>query len=314
MTATHKQLLFDDVDGLAFAAARKDLDKANPQATYEPRQLGPLLELLHLSAGGRMPRPGSWLLLKGIAPLVAALEQKKESWVSLADAQVGFIRAARSGPDGDSRLTSFLMRAKRAGRDISGLPATVSGQLVAAMEELENNIHEHAEAPETGVIAYKAEAGRLRVRRRRSRHRHSAQPAPLRGVRRVARRWKGPTSGPDGRGFASRSEQPARLRFSADIYRARQSTRRAQIPLGRSRRHDEWHRPGVHDGEDLAEGPYRWVFCQREMSRKSAMTYRRPRKASRLGNHIGGHRTQGLRFGVRIVARLFARVTLTLKF
>lgn len=159
MTAAHKQLLFRDVDGLALAAARGNLDTAKTRATYEPRQLGPVLELLHLWAGGRMPRPGSWLSLNGMAPLVATLEQRKESWMSPADSHAGFIRAARSGPDGDSRLTSFLMKAKRAARDISGLPSTVSGQLVAAMEELENNIHEHAEAPKTGVIAYKADAG-----------------------------------------------------------------------------------------------------------------------------------------------------------
>ena len=58
-----------------------------------------------------------------------------------------------------NRLTGFLMKAKRAGRDVSGLSATVAGQLVAAMEELENNIHEHADAPETGILAYKAEPG-----------------------------------------------------------------------------------------------------------------------------------------------------------
>ena len=51
------------------------------------------------------------------------------------------------------------MTAKRMGREISGLPATVSGQLVATMEELGNNIHEHANAPETGVLAYRAEPG-----------------------------------------------------------------------------------------------------------------------------------------------------------
>ena len=159
MTAAPKQLLFSDVDGLAFAAVRGKLDKAMQLPTYEPRQLGPLLELLHLSAGGRLPCPESWLSLNAAASLLSAFEQRKDCWVSLADPRVGFIRASRDGPDGDNRLTSFLMKAKRAGQEISGLPAQVSGQLVAAMRELENNIHEHAEAPETGIIAFKAEAG-----------------------------------------------------------------------------------------------------------------------------------------------------------
>ena len=156
MTAAHKQLLFSDVDGLAFAALRGRLDKALLRPTYETRQLGPLLELLHLSAGGQLPHLKSWLSLTDTGPLVAALEQGKKVWVSQADRRVGFIRATRNSHS-STRLTSFLMKAKRAGREISGLPQSVSGQLVAAMEELENNIHEHAEAPETGIIAYQAE-------------------------------------------------------------------------------------------------------------------------------------------------------------
>ena len=159
MTETQKQLLFSDIDGLAFAAARGKLDQAKVQPTCVPRRLGPLLELLQLSAGGRMPRPGDWLALNGAAPLVTALEQAEESWVSPANQHAGFIRAARRGPDADNRLTNFLMKAKRAGQDTSGLLAAVSGQLVAAMEELENNIHEHADAPETGILAYRAEDG-----------------------------------------------------------------------------------------------------------------------------------------------------------
>ena len=159
MTAIHKQLLFSDVDGLAFAAVRGKLDKTMPLPAYEPRQLGPLLELLHLSAGGRLPYPERWLSLNTAASLVSALKQRKDYWVSLAAPRVGFIRTARSGLDGDSLLTRFLMKAKKAGQEISRLPPNISRQLVAAMEELENNIHEHAEAPGTGLIAFKAESG-----------------------------------------------------------------------------------------------------------------------------------------------------------
>ncbi|MCC7428686.1 MAG: hypothetical protein IT557_17475 [Alphaproteobacteria bacterium] len=159
MTTARKQLLFGDVDGLAFAAARGKLDPAKIPVTYAPQRLGPLLELLHLCAGQRMPRPGSWLVPNGAAPLVTALGQvATESWTA-TDRHLGFIRAARCGPDGDSRLTGFLMAAKRAGREVSELPASVAGQLAAAMEELENNIHEHANAPETGILAFRAEPG-----------------------------------------------------------------------------------------------------------------------------------------------------------
>jgi hypothetical protein len=48
------------------------------------------------------------------------------------------------------------MDAQRAARDVAGLPGSTPGQLVAAMEELENNIHEHSEAPDTGILAFRA--------------------------------------------------------------------------------------------------------------------------------------------------------------
>ena len=159
MTSKRKQLLFRDVDGLAFAAAHGRLQDAQPSVTYVPNRLGPLLELMQLYAGGRLPHPGSWLELAGTAPLVSALEQAKGGWVSSTPGHAGFIRTTRPGSDGDSRFTGFLMNAKRACRQVASLPAETSGKLVAAMKELENNIHEHADAPETGILAYRAEPG-----------------------------------------------------------------------------------------------------------------------------------------------------------
>ena len=156
---TAKRLLFRDVDELAFATARGKLDRVNARAFHVPDQLGPLMELLHLSAVGRHPHFQSLLTGSSMTPLVAALgQQAMASWVSRRHPGLGYIRAMCGG-DASSRLTAFLMRAKRAGREISGLSAAVSGQLVAAMRELESNIHEHSGAPRTGVLAYKAEPG-----------------------------------------------------------------------------------------------------------------------------------------------------------
>ena len=159
MRTSQKQLLFSNLDGLAFAAARGKFDPAYLQKTFVPKQLGPLLELLHLSSCGRMPRPGYWLELKEAAPFVGALEKEMASWIAPAKQYAGFMRTLRRGPESDGKMTGFLMTAKRAGREVSGLSATVSGQLVAAMEELENNIHEHANSPEPGILAYRAEPG-----------------------------------------------------------------------------------------------------------------------------------------------------------
>ena len=149
-------LRFVDVDGLAFAAIRGKLQEAVASRVYEARQLGPLLELVQLSTGRRLPSPTGWLSKNETLPLLTALEGGVGFWISQSDRKMGFIRNTRSG--GDHRFTDFLMRAKRAGRN-AGLSPDVSGQLVAAMRELHDNIGEHAQAPHTGIVAFRAESG-----------------------------------------------------------------------------------------------------------------------------------------------------------
>jgi len=158
MTVPPRPLTFSAVDGLGFAAVSGNIDAAEQSGLYLPRDLGPLLELFHSVSSGHLPSPrgGSWIIQDGATPLVAALQEDRELWVNPGDRQTGFIRALRSEPDGDSRLIAFLMDAKRAARDITCLPGTTPGQLVAAMQEMESNIHEHSDAPATGLLAYRA--------------------------------------------------------------------------------------------------------------------------------------------------------------
>src|ERR1035438_1335679 len=109
---------------------------------------------MNLSAGGRLPpAPGeSWLASNGAAPLISALQEDRESWISPDARRIGFIRAVRGGADGDNRLTAFLMDAQRAAREVACLPGSAPGQLVAAMQELENNIHEHRSEEHTSEL------------------------------------------------------------------------------------------------------------------------------------------------------------------
>lgn len=153
-------LTFAAVDGLGFAAASGRLALSQP-ARYLPASLGPLLELLCLLAGGRLPSPipGGWLEDNGARPMIAAIQNQSECWIKPDDRRMGFIRAARNGRDEDALFTGFLMDAQRAARDVSRLPGTVPGQLVAAMQELESNIHEHCDAADTGLLAFRAAAG-----------------------------------------------------------------------------------------------------------------------------------------------------------
>ena len=155
-------LTFEAVDGLGFAAGRGLLRAAQESAPYSPTSLGPLLELLHLAGSGRLPLPrgGSWLVDKnGAEPMIAALKEDREFWVDPHERRMGFVRALRSEPDGNARLTGLLMDAKRAAANTAQLPGSAPAQLAAAMGEMESNIHEHSEAPETGMLAFRAAPG-----------------------------------------------------------------------------------------------------------------------------------------------------------
>jgi hypothetical protein len=155
-------LTFAAVDGLGFAAAAGRLEAAKQTERYAPASLGPLLELLYLAAGGRLPSAvvGGWLAENGAGLMISALHDGRECWVNPGDRRIGFVRTIRSRQDDeDPLLTGFLMDAQRAAREVAGLPGTTPGQPVAAMQELENNIHEHSDAPDTGLLAFRATRG-----------------------------------------------------------------------------------------------------------------------------------------------------------
>lgn len=161
MSTSVRPLTFSAVDELGFAAAAGQLYRGQPPTRYEPTHLGPLLELGNLVAAGRVPAPAisQWLIPSPATPMLNALREKRERWIGEDNRRMGFIRAVRSGPNGDSYLTAFLMDAQRAAREVARLPGSIPGQLVAAMEELENNIHEHSDAATTGILAFRAARG-----------------------------------------------------------------------------------------------------------------------------------------------------------
>ena len=156
-----KPLTFSAVDGLGFAAANGSLHAAYTSAPYAPQSLGPLLELLCLAAEGKLPPPpgGAWTLQNGAARMIDAMKDGRESWLDADNHRIGFVRAMRAEPNRDAVLTKLLMEAKKAATEIARLPGTAPGELVAAMVELHDNIHEHSDAPGTGILAFRATPG-----------------------------------------------------------------------------------------------------------------------------------------------------------
>src|SRR5579863_5945304 len=76
-----RPLTFSELDGLAFAAERGRFDPAS--LSLVAGDLGPVFELGLLAKSGLVPWPGTskWLALDGIAPLVAALSNRRPQWV-----------------------------------------------------------------------------------------------------------------------------------------------------------------------------------------------------------------------------------------
>src|SRR5579883_1652618 len=133
MTAAEKPLTFTAVDDLAFAAANDLLNKKDSGLRFTPLTLGPLFELCHLGVGRRLKKTvvQDWIVVNGAEPMIDALHGGQESWISPDRRRMGFIRSERKGPDGDLRLSGFLMDAQRAARDITQLPGNTPGQLAA---------------------------------------------------------------------------------------------------------------------------------------------------------------------------------------
>lgn len=155
--STAQSLTFAAIDDLAFAAARRLLDSGRQHA-YRPVALGPLLELIFMVESGRLPAGAveAWLEPSAAAGMIQAMRDGRKHWSAPGDRRLGFLRV-RSSPDGtDIVRDQFLFEAQRAAKEVALLPGTVPGQLVAAMVELEINVHEHSEAPETGLVAFRA--------------------------------------------------------------------------------------------------------------------------------------------------------------
>jgi hypothetical protein len=161
MTPAIRPLTFAAVDELGFAAGRGLLDENHLLSGYAPRRLGPLLELISLADAGLLPATvlTTSLAANGASPFIEAIRNNREHWLSPENRRMGFIKTVRSGTDHNTMLTSFLMDAQRAARDVARLPGTTPGQMAAAMEELENNIHEHSDADATGILAFRAARG-----------------------------------------------------------------------------------------------------------------------------------------------------------
>ena len=148
------------MDDLAFANvyAPDQLAKIKPGAIL-PLSLGPFVEFLMQMEAETLPRAAiDWLNISRSSDFVTAWLQGRPQWLS-HDSHLGFIRTRGYSDSWYLECSSFLMKAGQAARAISRLPGPVPGQMAAAIQELEGNIHEHSEAISTGVLVFRATNG-----------------------------------------------------------------------------------------------------------------------------------------------------------
>lgn len=152
-------LTFTAVDGLAFAAQKGKLGRS-PSKALVGGDIGPLLELRHLSIDGRLAPPENILewMPSHASGLFSALKQSHQRlWVCPSTKRVGFFRTTDSDSD-VSNSYNFGMAAQKAASG-AGFSKLVAGQLVAAITEMVDNIYLHSTLSESGLAAYHARPG-----------------------------------------------------------------------------------------------------------------------------------------------------------
>lgn len=146
-------LTFRDVDGLARQASNSGLRQdALNGAMFRAEHLGPVVELAALVASKRLP---SWIIgdhlqfgaggnlvravADGVQP-VAARNGDKLGAFSLSNAS-------------ETALMSFILAARKAA-EAAGFSKNTAAQFGAAFVELKNNVVDHSEATDTGVLFF----------------------------------------------------------------------------------------------------------------------------------------------------------------
>ena len=161
MTLSACSFNFTILDDLAFAAERGKESGLKPNQMVA-RDLGPLIELSQLATSGFLPPPDQapWLKLDGVDALYRALSRGLSQWLCPNSRRIGFLRTERTLSTSDTVWTGFGLAIQQ-GAVASSFPKKIASQLTAAVGELHSNLYEHSEAPETGLIVFRAGPNRF---------------------------------------------------------------------------------------------------------------------------------------------------------
>lgn len=149
-----QKLGFHEVDDLGYAAERDALQHSNLERKFVGDEIGPVLELLHRSVAGRLPPLERFVAAPKLDPFLDACRRQDEFWVASENENLGLARTQQSNDLVIEQMIDFLMTAQRAGHRLTSFSKHIAKQVVAGIRELGDNIAEHSEAPDTGLLAY----------------------------------------------------------------------------------------------------------------------------------------------------------------
>ena len=154
MRAAREPLTFELLDDLVLAHERSRA----PAVRLQPGpSLGALIELLRCCDD--YPGALAYLPSPEIDALKRSLEIRKP--VHLDGERIGFVPARRVPHQGsDFHWDAFTVAMHKA-MLAAGFQSLFSRGLVGAMDEMQNNIHDHSSAVDTGVIAYRVSPDRV---------------------------------------------------------------------------------------------------------------------------------------------------------
>jgi hypothetical protein len=149
---------FANLDDLLAAVHFDQLDPSIHLQDAITTRIGPVVELL-LHARSRTldarALPESQIA-STIRSVIGPTRPGTGSFKSDDKTHVGFILTARDSENGDPALWyMFLHQAEQAAQR-SGLPAQTARHLVAALREMEDNIHVHSERTHDGIVGFRA--------------------------------------------------------------------------------------------------------------------------------------------------------------
>lgn len=154
MPPTAEALTFDVLDDLLLAYER---GRVPPVRLAPGPCLGSIVELIHFSQehDGALPYRAS----DETAAIQRAYESRRP--VYLDGESSGFVTARRAPyNNGDTHWTAFQFAMHKA-LLAAGFPSLFARGLVGAMDEMQNNILDHSNAVDTGLIAYRVNVDRV---------------------------------------------------------------------------------------------------------------------------------------------------------